>query len=199
MTAVGRQAARSEATRRKLLRAARKLFARRGYAATSINDVLRATGVSRGALYHHFPGGKEELFLAVYEEVDIELVERLRAAAEAEPDLGRHLEIGCQAFVDACLDPAVRRIVLVDAPSVLTWERWREIEGEHGMGLIGMALTIAMDHGAVRRQPVAPLTALLFGALIEAGQLIARSDDVEAAREEVRETITGLLEGLAPR
>ena len=56
-----------------------------------------------------------------------------------------------------------------------------------------------MDHCSVRRQPDAPITQLLFSALIEAGQLIARSDDVEAAREEVRETITGLLEGLAPR
>src|SRR5215212_184607 len=103
------QAERSESTRGALIDAARRLFADRGYAAVGTEEIVRAAGVTRGALYHHFDG-KEDLFRAVYEDVERELVERVAASATAAGDPLELLHAGVQAFLDACEDPAVQRI-----------------------------------------------------------------------------------------
>src|ERR1700716_3383957 len=129
------KAEQSEATRAALLGAARPLFAERGYAAVATEQIVRAAGVTRGALYHHFDG-KEELFAAVYEEVEADLVAELgQMAAEAADPLDA-LHLGAAAFLEACRRPEVQRITLIDAPSVLGWERWREIGLKYGFGLI---------------------------------------------------------------
>ena len=117
------KAEQSEATRAALIAAAHSLFAERGYAAVGTEEIVRAAGLTRGALYHHF-AGKLELFQAVYEDVERRLVEQI--AASAMPGAGdplQALHAGAQAFLDACEDPAVQRIALLDAPSVLGWER----------------------------------------------------------------------------
>jgi AcrR family transcriptional regulator len=198
MPAATRKAEQSEATRRALTRVARRLFAQRGYAATPIEDIVRSARVTRGALYHHFDG-KQDLFREVFEEMERELSEKvaLAAAAENRPEL--HLEVGSQALLDACLDPAVQRIALLDAPSVLGWETWHEIEERYGLGLMRMAIAEAMDAGYIERQPAGPLAQVILGALIEAALAIARADDVEAARTEIGASVARLIEGLKPR
>src|SRR5438067_13352134 len=109
----------SEATRAALIGAARELFAARGYGAVATEEIVRAAGVTRGALYHHF-AGKMELFEAVYEEVERELLESIAASAVAEAtDPVQVLRAGARGFFTACEDPAVQRIALIDAPSVL--------------------------------------------------------------------------------
>src|SRR5207302_6267465 len=114
---------------------ARELFAAHGYGAVATEEIVRAAGVTRGALYHHFTG-KRELFEAVYEEVERGLVEQIASSAvSSATDPLAALHAGAQAFLDACEDPAVQRIALVDAPSVLGWERWREIGLRYGFGL----------------------------------------------------------------
>ena len=126
----------SEATRAALIATARALFADRGYAAVGTEEIVRATGVTRGALYHHFTG-KRELFQAVYEQVERQLVERIATSAMSSAgDPLQALNAGAEAFLDACEDPAVQRIALVDAPSVLGWERWRAIGLQYGFGLV---------------------------------------------------------------
>src|SRR2546421_10255411 len=115
------QSERSAATREALIAAARELFAERGYAAVGTEEIVRAAGVTRGALYHHF-AGKRELFEAVHEDDERQLVERIAASAiSTSADPLQALHAGAQAFLDACEDPAVQRIALVDAPSVLGW------------------------------------------------------------------------------
>jgi AcrR family transcriptional regulator len=197
MAVMTRKAEQSEATRRALIRVARKLFATRGYAATPIEEIVQRTRVTRGALYHHF-AGKQDLFRAVYEDLERELAEKITAAAETEERWERHLEVGCQAFLDACRDPAVQRIVALDAPSVLGWEAWHEIDAKYGLGLIISALEAAMEAGYIEEQPIEPLATLLLGALTEAGLAIARADDVDAARKELGASVARLLEGLKP-
>lgn len=192
-----RKAEQGEATRRTLLGVARELFATRGYAGTSTEDIVRGAQVTRGALYHHF-AGKQELFRAVYEDLEQELVAGLAAAAAAEPRPERHLEVGCNALLDACLDPAFRRIVLLDGPSVLGWETWHELDLKYGLALLTMSLEAAMDAGYVTRRPTEPLARLLLGALNEAGLSIARADDVAAARAEMGASVAALLDGLKP-
>ena len=195
-TARRTQEERSEATRAKLIAAARRLFAERGYAGVGTEEIVRAAGVTRGALYHHF-AGKPELLEAVYREVEAEITRKIAAGALGGSDPLEALRAGSEMFLDACLEPEVQRIVLLDAPAVLGWERWREIAADHGLGLIEAALAAAMDAGRIARQPVRPLAHVLMGALDEAAMLVARAEDTEAARAEVGATLESLLEGLA--
>jgi AcrR family transcriptional regulator len=189
------QEERSEATRAALIAAARRLFAESGYAAVGTEEIVRAAGVTRGALYHHFEG-KRELLEAAYEQIEAELTEKIATAALGGDDPMAALHAGAAMFLDACMEPEVQRIVLLDAPAALGWERWREIAADHGLGLIEAALSAAMEAGALAKQPVKPLAHVLMGALDEAALVMALSDDPEATRAEVGATLDGLLEAL---
>jgi AcrR family transcriptional regulator len=193
------KAAQSQATRAALLSTSRELFAARGYAAVGTEEIVRAAGVTRGALYHHF-AGKRELFQTVYEDVERQLVERIAAAAiSTASDPLQELHAGAQAFLDACEDPAVQRIALVDAPSVLGWEQWREIGLRYGFGLVQDTVQAAIDAGLIDRQPVEPLAHLLLGAIDEGAMLIARADDGGQTRRQVGAAVTRFLDALSAR
>jgi AcrR family transcriptional regulator len=192
------QAERSQSTRAALVAAARPLFAERGYAEVGTEEIVRAAGVTRGALYHHFTD-KRQLFEAVYREVEAELAERIATGAlseEAVDPLGA-MRAGSAAFLQACTEPEVQQIALLDGPSVLGWDRWREIGAEHGLGLIEGTLQAAIDAGAIEDQPVRPLAHVLMGALDEAAMLVARAADPEAARAEVSRTLDALIAALS--
>lgn len=192
------QAERSGATREALIEAGRALFAERGYAAVGTEEIVRAAGVSRGALYHHFDG-KRDLFEAVYERVEVELAEKIAAGA-LESGAAAPLDAmraGAEMFLQACTKPEAQRIVLLDGPSVLGWDRWREIAAEHGLGLIEATLQAAIEAGAISEQPVRPLAHVLMGALDEAAMLVARAEDPEQMRAEVARTLDSLLAGLS--
>jgi len=191
-----RKAEQSEATRAALVGVARSLFAARGYAGVGTEEIVRAAGLTRGALYHHF-AGKEELFRAVYEEVERELVERIAVQAAAARDPLEALFAGARAFLDACeADPAVQRIALLDAPSVLGWEQWREIGLRYGFGLVEGSLAAAMDAGLIDREPVRPLAHLLLGAMDEGAMLVARAQDRGRTRAEVGAAVERFLDKL---
>lgn len=189
------KAEQSEATRAKLLAAARDLFAEQGYAATSTTEIVRAAGVTRGALYHQFED-KAALFLAVYEAVEEELTAQFVELLAGAGDPLEALRRGAEAFLDVCLDPAVRRITLIDGPAVLGYERWREVQQRYGLGLIVVGLRLAMEARAVPGAPVEPLAHFLLGGLVETGLAVAHAEHPEAAREEAGRAITALLEGL---
>lgn len=192
------QAERTEATQAALIAAARPLFAQRGYAGVGTEEIARAAGVTRGALYHHFDG-KRELFEAVYEQIEIELAERIAAGAlqaNATSPLAA-MKAGAEIFLLASTEPETQQIVLLDGPSVLGWDRWREIATEHGLGLIEATLQAAVEAGAIDSQPVRPLAHVLMGALDEAAMLVARAEDAEKMRAEVGQTLAALLDGLS--
>src|SRR4051812_869583 len=193
-----RRVEQGEATRALLVRAARELFAARGYANVGTEEIVRGAGVTRGALYHHF-SGKADLFRAVVEEVDRDLMARLASVAADAADPLDAMRRGAAAFLDACLDDEVQRITLIDAPAVLGWAQWREIGAQYGVGLVEGVLAAAMDGGQIERQPVRPLAHVLIGALDEAALMVARADDVAAARAEVGQIVDRLVEGLRPR
>jgi AcrR family transcriptional regulator len=163
-------------------------------------EIVAAAGVTRGALYHHF-GGKEGLLAAVYEQIEQELLERIgaRVAEQETTDPLAALATGAQAFLDACSEPEIHRIVLLDAPSVLGWERWREIGWRYGAGLTEGVVQAAIDAGRIARQPAKPLAHLLLGALDEAALYVARAPEPAVAREEAGAAIAALLEGLRTR
>jgi AcrR family transcriptional regulator len=197
-TARRTQAERSEATRQALIAAARPLFAERGYAGVGTEEIVRAAGVTRGALYHHFDG-KRELFEAVYEQIEVELAERIAVGA-LEANAASPLEAmraGAEMFLRVSTEPEAQQIVLLDGPSVLGWDRWREIAAAHGLGLIEATLQAAIEAGAIDPQPVRPLAHVLMGALDEGAMLVARAEDPEQMRVEVGQTLGVLLDGLS--
>jgi AcrR family transcriptional regulator len=190
-----RMTERTEETRAAILAAARELFAERGYAAVGTEEIVRAARLTRGALYHHF-AGKEDLFRAVYELVEQEIVEKIAVAAVAASDPLDALRTGARIWLDACEDPAVQRIALLDAPSVLGWEQWREIGLRYGFGLVQGTLEAAMEAGLIERQPVRPLAHLLLGSIDEAGMLVARADDGGQTKREVAALVERYLDAL---
>src|SRR5215213_10643572 len=181
---------RGEATRDALLAAARALFAEHGYAGVGTEEVVRRAGVTRGALYHHFRD-KQDLFRAVYEQTEYEIVASIGARMAGIADPMELLVEGVRAFLDACEDPTLMRIGLRDAPGVLGWEEWREIGNRHGLGLVTGGLRAAMDAGQIAPADVRTLAHLLLSALAEAALLIASADDPRAERALLR-----LLDGL---
>jgi AcrR family transcriptional regulator len=190
------KAEQAHATRAALLGTARALFAERGFAATSTEQLVAAAGVTRGALYYHY-ADKRALFEAVFEDLERELVEVLLAelGAVADDPLAL-LHGGVEAFLDACLDPAIQRIALLEAPAVLGWERYREIEQTYGLGVARAALQAAMDAGVVTAQPVEPLAHVLFGGLVEAALYMAAASDQRRARREVGAALRTLIDGI---
>ena len=190
------QAERSEATRGALVAAARPLFGKRGYADVGTEEIVRAAGVTRGALYHQFPGGKRDLFEAVYEAVETDLTARVVADAGRAGDPLGEMRVGAALFLEASLEPDVQRIVLLDGPAVLGWERWREIAAEHGLGVITAVIAAAIEAGQIPKQPPEPLAHLLMGALDEAAMFVARAEDQRGALAEMVEALSRMLDGL---
>jgi len=191
------QADRTATTRAALVAAARRLFTERGFAGVGAEEIARAAGVTRGALYHQFDG-KLELFAAVFEQVEAEIAERIGAqvsVVEAE-DMVAALHVGVDAWLAASAEPAVHRLVLIEAPAVLGWERWREIGRRYGVGLVQGGVEAAIAAGVMAPQPVAPIAHALVGALEEAVLYAARADDPARATEEVRAALHALIDGL---
>ncbi|MFZ6005650.1 MAG: TetR family transcriptional regulator [Actinomycetota bacterium] len=198
MSAANPRHERADATRQSLIAAARVLFGERGYQGTSVDEVVRAAGVTKGALYHHFRD-KDELFRSVVEEVkrDVTVVvaERFVAAAEG-PDPIETIVLGCHAYIDAFSDPAVQRIAVSDARAVLDATTRRDLDARYEVALVRGALRRAMNMGAIARQPLVPLAHMLTGALSEACALIAESDDKKATQQDARSVVASLLGGL---
>lgn len=192
------QAERTAATRAALIGAARELFAAHGYAGVGTEAIVQAAGVTRGAMYHQF-ADKQELFAAVFEAVEAQLTASIDAVVSQSgvSDPIELMHLGAAAWLDACADPEVHRIVLLEAPAVLGWERWREIGLRYGMGLVRGLLEYAIHVGRIAQQPVEPLAHVLIGALDEAALYLARSAEPARARAEVGAVLDVLLGALA--
>jgi AcrR family transcriptional regulator len=194
----GRQAARSEATRAKLVEVGIELFSERGYAAVGTEEIVERAQVTRGALYHHF-GDKRDLFRAVHEKLEQRLVADIATALQENPsdDPIEALEVAAAAVLEVAIDRKVARVTLIDAPSVLGWEEWREIDTRYGLGLAEAVLTQAMETGRIAEQPVRPLAHLLVAALGEAAIMVATASDPKQARAQVEPALRSVLHGLA--
>jgi AcrR family transcriptional regulator len=195
MAVKSRQAENSAATRAALIKIARKLFADHGYAGTATEEVVRRARVTRGALYHHFKD-KKDLFKAVLLEEEKRLAESTALATAGETDPLNIMLKSTEAFLDECLDPAVRQIVLIDAPAVLGWEQYRQIDDAHYLAGVTAILESAIQLRVIPRQPVAPLARIIMGAMHEATMVVAHAPDLLKARREVSEVITRLVNGL---
>jgi AcrR family transcriptional regulator len=191
------QSERTEATRGRLITTARRLFAERGFAATSTEEILSEAAVSRGALYHHFPS-KTDLFQATFEQVEDELTERVLQGASigGYTDPIQILQLGFDAFLEQCANPEVQRIVMLDGPTVLGWDLWHELDERYGFGTIKAVLTVAADIGRIEPSTVEPLAHLLLGAIMQAGMVVTRAEDPLVAKKAMNESFARIVSGL---
>lgn len=190
------QAERSESTRAALIGAARQLFSSKGYAGAGREEIVAVAGVTRGALQHHF-GDKQSLFLAVYEQVEADVVAATADAAVAGGDEPlRQLQAGCQAYLDAVLDPAVQRICAIDGPAVLPADVRQAITDRYALGLVRHAVEASMESGSIEWAPVEPLTRMLLAGIVAAAQYVATSADPAVARAEAGQTVDLFLDKL---
>ncbi len=192
---------RGSTTRQQILDTATRLFAERGFEAVSIDAILTACGISKGALYHHF-AGKDAVFVAVLESVEARVTAELAAAAQGATNPLDALRAGCAGWLAlAASDPVVRQIVLTDAPTVIGWQAWRAMESEHSLGLLRMAFNAGVNSGRVQADRVEIFSHMLLAVLTEVALLIARAhDDGEAARTgdaAIEQMLSGLF-GIEP-
>jgi AcrR family transcriptional regulator len=156
--------------------------------------VLQEADVSRGALYHHF-GNKEALFEAVLEAVETSIQGSLVAEAIGSSDPVEALRAACRTWVRLAGDPTIRRIAIIDAPAVVGWQKWREIDGRHNFGMLRATLEAIAATGQIRKDSVDLLAHLLLAALLEAALVIGHSEQPVAEQQEavLDEFITRLL------
>lgn len=190
------QSERREATRAALIDAGRELFATRGYEAVATADVVREAGVTRGALYHHFEG-KRGLFKAVFESIEQSLVEDFASSGLTGDDPLSALSAGIDTFLELSLDLELQQITLLDAPAVLGWEEWHEVQTRYGLAILEAGLGAAMEAGQIQRVPLTELANAMLGALIEGALYVARADDPGAARRQMSDVLRAMLLGLA--
>jgi AcrR family transcriptional regulator len=183
---------RSRTTRGALLAAGRRLFAERGYAQVSADEIVAAAGLTRGALHHHYKD-KQGLFQAVFEQIEVEFQTELETAMARTADVTSRMAVGLGTFLDLCQRPDILRIGLLDAPTVLGWETWRAIETEHAFGLIVDLLDRAASEGLLAQPPSPVLARFVLSAVIEAALMIAHET---ATRAEVEASLGALLAGM---
>ncbi len=186
---------RGEATRERVLSAARELFGRRGYEGTSIAAVLDAAGVARGALYHHF-ASKTALFDAVLEQVVAELAATAADDAQSGPDALENLRAGARSWMRMALDPAVQRIYLLDPQAVVGWARWRELDERYWLGGLRASFAKLAREGRVPAGQDRFLAYMLCAVLTEAALFVAYAEDQPSAGATAQASVDLLLDRL---
>jgi AcrR family transcriptional regulator len=190
------QAERRAATIRGIEDAARKLFATRGFADTTIDDIAARAGVAKGAVYHHF-SSKEEIFTRVLESIQAELASAQIPAPSAKPrDPLDMMAAGVLRYLHAICEPDVKRILLIDGPAVVGWQKWREIDARYFGALTRAGLANALGPSVSPRE-IEPLAHLLMGAIMEAALVCATAEHPRKVAKDLSAGIRALLSGLA--
>jgi AcrR family transcriptional regulator len=184
-------------TRTALIKAARRLFGERGYATVSLDEVCRRARLTKGALYHHFEN-KEDLFLAVYEAVEEDLLQAGTDATAGAADLWEQLSSAGRGFLDVCVRPDARQIIL-EAPAVLGWAKTRAAEEKYALGQLQAGLEAAVEAKVLETDSPRLLAHLLFAVFHEAGMAVAAASDPASTKAEVSAELERVLFGLRPR
>lgn len=189
------QEERRTATRAAIIKAAQQLFGDPGFDATKIDDIAANAGVAKGAVYHHFKN-KNEIFEAVFDQVSSEIVAAMVNDIEPADGSLKTLTHSMKRFFDLCAPAHVSRIMLLDGPAVLGHGDWQRLDAQHFGGLVTQALKDAMDTGAIKQQPVEPLSRILLGGIQAAAIDCAAQRDFEEAAKSYLEVFDGILHAL---
>jgi AcrR family transcriptional regulator len=185
----------SSSTKRALLDSATKLFTDHGYAGTSLDEVVAAARVTKGALYHHFPS-KLALFESVFDRIQVKTTKEIEKKLARVKDPWERADAGLQAFLEVCREPRFRRIVLQEGPVALGHERWTEAERSASLGIVQRTVDALLEDlggGAELRETFA---IVFYGAIRSASEYVADADDPDAAAEDVVATIGAILAGM---
>lgn len=186
----------STGAREAVVEAAHALFLERDYDEVSTEEILARSGVSRGAMYHHFPT-KLDLFETVYEESERRVLGLVAAELGAARDPFEALLLGARAYLrQAETNPELRRIGLGQSRAVLGWSRWREVASSLGLGVVREMVRAAIAAGQISPRDPETTAQILLGALIEAAMLVSVAADSRAARESSEAVVVELIEGL---
>jgi len=185
------QVERSARTRAALLKAARELFAEKGFAQTGREEIAERAGVTRGALYHHF-ASKTDVAAAVVGELETELVSLVVTAAQRGKGMREQLHFGCRAYMDACADPTMARI-LADAPAVLGLEACRALDADACVPLLERVFALAAAEGIEVPGDPPVAAALLLGMLNEGAAMIAAAPEDARLRARVSDSVDRFL------
>src|SRR5436305_2464515 len=186
----------SEGAREAVVEAARDLFMEREYDWVSTAEVLARSGVSRGALYHHFPS-KRDLFLAVYEASERRVIQLVAAGTEGAATPFEALLAAARRYLELCEDDEeFRRIGLTQSRVVLGWEGWRSVANELGIGVAVALVKASIEAGELPALDAETTALVLLGALIEAAMQIVVAEDRGEARRRSETVIVEMLEGL---
>ncbi|KQH81212.1 TetR family transcriptional regulator [Mycobacterium gordonae] len=191
------QEERSAATREALISAARRLWGLRGYAEVGTPEIATEAGVTRGAMYHQF-SDKATLFRDVVEAVELDVMTRMAnlVASSGATTPADMIRASVDAWLEVSGDPEVRQLILLDAPAVLGWAAFRDVAQRYSLGMTEQLITEAIKAGQLARLPVRPLATVLIGALDEAAMAIATADDQQGARDEIRQVLHRLIDGM---
>ena len=193
---VATRAEQATATREALIDAARRLWADKGFFATSTAEIVEAAGAgTRGALYHHF-ADREELFLAVFDAVQEELTTSMAPTKIDEVDPISRVRRVLLVFLDLVAERPDAQALLIDGPAVFGWRRWRELKSQRGLAAIENLLEAAVQADQIAAHLVQPLAALLLGLMTDAALLVATSEDPARARASTADAFAKLLDGL---
>jgi AcrR family transcriptional regulator len=186
----------SSSTKRALLDSATTLFTDHGYAGTSLDEVVAAARVTKGALYHHFPS-KLALFENVFLRVQEETTTEISRAINTSKDPWERAQTGLEKFLEVCRQPEFRRICMQEGPVALGHERWQEAEKASSYGIVqGIVEELLADLGSGADQLGEAFTAVFYGAIRSASEYVSDAEDPDAASDDVQATIGALLAGL---
>ena len=189
-----RQSERREATIAAILAAARKRFAQKGFAETTIDEIAQTGGVAKGAVYHHF-SAKEEIFERVMDALMAEIAAAVPLAAQAGKDPLDALARGTQKYLSLIAEPGARRILLADGPAVLGWEKVRDLDVRH-FGRLLQVPVAALLRGRKKPREIDAFVHLLTGALNEAALVTALAEDPAKTAREMANAFRAMLSGL---
>lgn len=181
----------SAATRRRLVDRATELFTERGYAGTSLDEVVAAADVTKGALYHHY-SGKQALFEAVYTATETAAVQHIVDSISAVDDPWDRATAAVRSFTEVCRQPSFRRIVMQEGPVALGFDSFREAEERNTYGLVRDIVRPLLEPYDVPADLVETFTRVFYGAMTSAGLTVASADDPEVASRQV-ETVMGVV------
>jgi AcrR family transcriptional regulator len=182
--------------RQALQQAGRELFEVRGFNHASAEEIVAKAGVTRGALYHHYEG-KQGLFEAVVEETMRRLHAKIVQSASAAPDASSALRLGAHRFLALATAPRLQQVLFVDAPTVMGWQRWRQMDERFGLGLLKQAVGRAQAGGQYRHGTADVVARILLSTLIEAAMLVAHADNKTVARDDAQAVVDRILDALA--
>ncbi len=190
------QQQRRESTQSRIIEVARMIFARDGYAKASLAEIVDKAEVTTGAIYHHF-GDKKGLFIAVAEFLEQQIVLESAAASSSSNSIWQRFEDNVLKTLEVCAREDIQRIVFRDAPTVVGFYEWKEIEMKYGLGLLQQAIAKLANEGVIETGNTDLTAHVLLGAIMQAAHYVAMSKNKKKALKESQHTLRQFLRALS--